>query len=82
MPTINFRLGASVELTDEEVKLVLDENNDPSVKALPFMKALKEGRVKLGGCTESYIPGPWLDDTEGIPHDHDHGYDDIELYID
>lgn len=80
MPTINFRLGASVELTDEEVKLVLDENNAPGVKALPFMKALKEGRVKLGGCTESYIPGTWLDETEGIPHDH--GYEDIELYID
>lgn len=54
--TVRFRLGAEVDLSDEEIESLI------SGKTYPLQLALEEGRVKIGNGIDSYIPQIWLDD--------------------
>lgn len=54
--TVRFRLGAEVELSDEEIETLING------KIYPIKNALEEGRVKIGNGIDAYIPQVWLDE--------------------
>lgn len=60
---IEFRLGARVALSPEELKTIVDGDSTPIVKAL------EEGRVTIGDGIDSYIPQPWLEENEEVPEE-------------
>ena len=57
---INFRLSATVELTEKEILMVI--NGDSS----PIKTKIKRGDIALGGG-DSYWPGCWLTDDDKLP---------------
>lgn len=73
--TIEFRLYAQVELTEEEIKAVAKDDTTC------IKNKFHAGEVKLGGG-DSYIPLDWIRDNDGIPMDLRQEFDsDIEVDI-
>ena len=59
---IGFRLYAEVELTEKEL-IDVCQGDSRYLSSL-----IDSNQVNLGGG-DSYIPGPWLSDTDEIPED-------------
>lgn len=76
---INFRLSATVELTEKELLMVV--NGDSS----PIKTKIKRGDIDLGGG-DSYWPGCWLTDDDKLPQTVKDAYraaecDDVEIFV-
>jgi hypothetical protein len=76
---INFRLSATVELTEKEMLMVV--NGDSS----PIKTKLKRGDIDLGGG-DSYWPGCWLTDDDKLPQTvkdafRESGASDVEIFV-
>lgn len=71
--TIEFRLYAQVELTEEEIKAVAKDDTTC------IKNKFHAGEVKLGGG-DSYIPLDWIRENDGIPMDLRQEFDsDIDI---
>ena len=56
---ICFRLGVSVNLTEEEIRKVVNGDSEP------IAEKIKNQGIHLG--FDSYIPGSWVEDSPSLP---------------